>query len=86
MERKTLAPRKIINVKGKMHYNESNQSWGKIILKREIVDEFPQLKEKRSTFSYKLMFFRTHEELLNTIKKLNDKEVMPMIFWMYKEV
>lgn len=85
MERKALAPKKIIDVEGKLAYAEGFQSWNILRLKKEIVNEFPQLKEKRSNFSYKLIFCRNHEELLNHIKKLKNDSVMPMLMWMYKE-
>ena len=85
MERKVLTPKRIIDIDGKLAYAEGFQSWNLIRLKKEIVDEFPQLKEKRSNFSYKLIFCRNHEELLNHIKKLREEEVMPLLLWMYKE-
>lgn len=84
--KKPLSPKRIIDIDGKLAYSEGFQSWNLIRLKKEIVDEFPQLKEKRSAFSYRLMFFRTHEEILDTIKKLKNEEVMPMILWMYKDL
>ena len=54
-------------------------------LKKEIVEEFPALKEKRSKFSYRLMFCRSYEDLMKMIKELKDEEVMPLILWMYRE-
>ena len=36
---KTLSLRKIINVKGKIHYNESKQAWGNLLLKNELINE-----------------------------------------------
>ncbi|MBU2576243.1 MAG: hypothetical protein KKF50_00810 [Nanoarchaeota archaeon] len=54
-------------------------------IKKEIVEEFPALKEKRSSFGYRLMFCRTHEELMNIVKKLKNGSVMPLLLWMYKE-
>lgn len=48
-------------------------------------NEFPQLKEKRSKFSYKLVFHRTFEELLKEIKKLKNENVMPMLLWLGRE-
>jgi len=56
--RKPLAPRKVINVKGKVHYSESNQAWNVIQLRKEIIQEFPQLKEKRSKFAYKMVLHK----------------------------
>ena len=86
MESKPLIPRKIINVKGKIHYNESKQAWSNIKLKRELINEFPQLKEKRANFSYELMFCRTAEDFNKVIKELaENEEVMPMLMLLYKE-
>ncbi len=86
MENKPLTPRKIINVKGKIHYNESKQAWSNIKLKRELINEFPQLKEKRSNFSYELMFCRTSDDLNKALKELSKKgEIMPMLMFLYKE-
>ena len=73
MEKKLLIPRKIINVKRKIHYNESKQAWSNIKLKRELINEFPQLKEKRANFSYELMFCRTLEDLDKALKEMSKK-------------
>ena len=85
MQSKPLIPRKIINVKGKIHYNENRQAWSNLFLKNEIINEFPQLKEKRSKFGYEMLFFKNSEELNNALKKLKNEEVMPMLVWLYKE-
>jgi len=86
MEKKLLTPRKIINIKGKMHYNESRQAWSNILLKNGIIDEFPALKEKRSKFSYELMFCRTSEDLDKMIKELIKKgEAVPMLMLLYRD-
>ena len=85
MERKTLIPKKIINIFGKILYNENSQSWSKILFKKEFVDEFPQLKEKRSSFSYEMKYFRTKKEMLKAVKNLDEEEVMPVLVWLYRE-
>jgi len=79
-------PRKIINVKGKVHYSESNQAWNTIKLKTEFLNEFKQLKEKRSSFSYEMMFGRTEEEMVEAIKRIiKDKTLMPILMFLYKD-
>ena len=84
--RQPLAPRKIINVKGRVHYSESNQAWNTIKLKTEFLNEFQQLKEKRSKFSYEMMFGRTEEEMVEAIKKIiKDKTLMPVLMFLYKD-
>jgi len=86
MEKRPLSPRKIINVKGKLHYNESRQAWSNLLLKNELINEFPALKEKRSAFSYELMFCRTIEDLNKLIKKYaKNDEIVPLMLFLYKE-
>jgi len=72
-------------VEGKLAYAEGFQSWNLLRLKKEIVNEFPQLKEKRSAFSYKLAFFRSFEDFVSETKKLKNEEVMPMMLWLFRE-
>lgn len=86
MNKKPLTPRKIINVKGKMLYNESKQAWCNIKLKRELINEFPQLREKRSNFSYEMMFCRTADELKEILKKMEgDEEAMPIMMFLWRD-
>lgn len=87
MEKKQLTPRKVVDSEGKIAYSESAQAWNVIKLKKELFEEFPELKEKRSAFSYKLKFFRDKEELENAYKKFKGTKdkMMPMILWLYKE-
>jgi len=85
MDKRTLIPRTIIDVEGKLAYNEGFQAWNTIRLKKELFNEFPELKEKRSKFSYKMIYFRTYEELEKVIKKLKKSEIMPVLMWLFKE-
>jgi len=86
LSKKPLSPRKIINVKGKVHYSESGQAWNLIKLKSEFLNEFNQLKEKRSKFSYELVFGRTEEETIEALKEnMKNNKVTPVLMWIYKE-
>jgi len=87
MEKKTLSPRKIINVTGKLHYNESNQAWSNIKFKKELVDEFPQLKDKRASFSYEIFFYRDLIELEKTMNEIKKKkgDVLPLLMFFYQD-
>ena len=81
-----LQPRRVINVGRKVHYSESNQAWNTIKLKTEFLNEFSQLKEKRSKFSYEMIFGRTEEEMVEAIKKIiKDKTLMPVLMFLYKD-
>ncbi len=84
--RQPLNPRKVINVKGKVHYSESNQAWNLIKLKSEFINEFPQLMEKRSQFSYEMVFGRTEEEMVDALKQIiREGKIMPILMFLYKE-
>jgi hypothetical protein len=81
-----LQPRRVISVGGKVHYSESNQAWNTIKLKTEFLNEFKQLKEKRSKFSYEMIFGRTEKEMVEAIKKIiKDKTLMPVLMFLYKD-
>ena len=80
---KALVPRKIIEIEGKVHYNESFQAWNTLMLKKELFSEFPQLKEKRSKFGYKLAYCRDSKELEKEIN--SNKSGTLFILRIFKE-
>ena len=85
-EKQPLAPRKVINVNGKVYYNESFQAWNTLKLKKELFTEFPQLMEKRSKFSYKLAYHRDPEKFLTEMKEMiKSGKTMPLLIWLFKD-
>lgn len=87
MDAQTLRPRREkIELKGKLSYRESTGSWSVLRLGKELVSEFPQLKEKTSSFGYKLVFYHEYALLEKFIRKLKkDKEAVPILVWLVKE-
>ena len=87
MEKKPLTPRNFIDVEGKIIYSEGNQAWNIIKLKKEFLNEFHQLKEKRlKLFSYKMLYYRTYEEFEKVVKEIVKKKgVLPILMWLEKE-
>jgi len=83
----SLTPRTKIDSEGKIAYSESFQAWNTLKLKKELFSEFPQLKEKRSKFSYRLTHFRDSKEFEREIKLMvkNGEKIMPMLLRIYKE-
>ncbi|MFA4960246.1 MAG: hypothetical protein WC548_01135 [Candidatus Pacearchaeota archaeon] len=81
-----LMPRKVVKVNGKVHYSESNQAWNTIKLKSEFLNEFQQLKEKRSQFSYEMIFGRNEEEMVEALRQIiRGGRLMPILMFLYKE-
>jgi len=87
MEQKILQPsRRVIDIKGKIAYGDSSQSWSNIRLKKEIIDEFPVLKEKRAKFSYNMLFYRDYNELEKALRRMRRQKMpLPLLMFMIKE-
>ena len=84
---KLLSPRKgALNIVGTMTYSEGNQAWSVMRLKKELLHEFPQLKEKREQFLYKMIIHRSLEGLKNEIDRLDgfSEEVVPVLLFFGK--
>lgn len=88
METKVLQPTKTtLNIRGKISYRETEQAWNIIKLKKELLNEFSALKEKRSSFSYQMLFYRTYDELEMLVRKMKrEKSPLPLILFLQKEL
>ena len=87
MEEKVLRPqRNKLEIKGKLSYIESTHSWSLMSLRKPVIEEFPQLKERASKFGYKMTFCREYEELEKFLRKLKKEgEALPILVWLVKE-
>lgn len=77
---KPLTPRTKVEIEGNIHYSESFQAWNILKMKKELFSEFPELKEKRAKFSYKITYCRTKEELDKEIKEEKGPVLILRIF------
>lgn len=85
MATKILQPvRTTLKIKGKVAYREFEQAWNLIKLKKELIKEFPDLKEKRSNFSYEMIFYRTYDELEKIVRKMK-REKLPLPIFLFLE-
>ncbi len=86
MEEQILYPRKQeLKIKGRVSYRESYGAWNTIRFKKELISEFPMLKEKSSLFGYELIFYRTHKEFEKAFKKMKKSKLPPpLLLWFYK--
>jgi len=87
MEAQILRPqRNRLEIKGRLSYLESTHSWSLMNLRKAVIEEFPQLKERISAFTYKMVFYHEHEQLEKFIKKLKrEGEALPILVWLVKE-
>lgn len=79
-----LAPNQdSIKVSGKLFYNEG--SWNTIRLKKEVLHEFPQLREKDGNFTYNMTILKTVEELKKMIAEMEKNGTLPILMTFNKE-
>ena len=82
-----LTPRTKVESEGRIYYSESSQAWNVLKFKKELFLEFPQLKEKRSKFSYKIVCHRNPKEFEKEVAKIVGEggNIMPLMLWLYKD-
>lgn len=77
--------RKTIQVTGRLFYSESNQAFSFIRLQKPILQEFPQLKEKRESYGYTIILPSSYSNLKSIISTMErDKNIVPMIMFFFK--
>lgn len=72
----------IVVVKGKLFYSEGAQSWNVIRLRREVLHEFPELKEKSSSFGYKMIIPKSKQEAEKVLDI--EKNAVPILLFFNK--
>ena len=77
--------RESLRIKGKLSYSESDQAWNLLRLKKEILHEFPYLKNKQGEFIYLMKLHRSHEELRKELDSLQKSSVVPIILFIGQE-
>jgi len=75
-----------LEVKGIISYDNNARSWNTIRVRKEVITQFPQLKEKRSKFGYKMVFYKSYEELKKAVEKIiENKEPLPLFLYFIQE-
>jgi len=68
-----------------MSYSEGRRAWNLIRLKHDLLKEFPQLKERREKFGYKMVMHRSFEDLKKAIEKMEKKGNLPLVLFFGRE-
>ena len=72
-------------ITGSLFYSESDQAWSMIRFKKEILQKYPQLKEKRGSFCYKISIYQSNEELKKAISSIKDNESVPLLLFLCRK-
>lgn len=79
-----LEPKQTIQINGKLSYKESLGSWNVIQLQKEIIDLFPQLREKRGAFGYTMFYNRSSNEAKKILEELEKQGIVPIMLLLGK--
>ena len=79
-----LKPIQLMEVEGKISYSESDQSWNLIRLKREILQEYPQLRNKREKFGYTMIITKSEEDFQKAVSEMGDGTI-PILLMFNKD-
>jgi hypothetical protein len=87
MEEQILRPsRNEIKAKGNMYYQAEDHAWNLLRIKKEILNEFKQLKERMSKFTYNMLFYSEWNEFEKAMRKYRkDGLPPPIMIWFVKE-
>lgn len=87
MEEQILRPsRNEIRAKGKMYYQNEDHAWNLIRIRKEVLNEFKQLKERMSKFAYNMVFYSEWNEFEKSMRKARKEGLpTPLLIWFIKE-
>ena len=76
----------VSEIVGKVSYHDSDQAWNTIRLKKELLDKFPQLKEKQGKFCYKIKMCSSHKHLKKEINSLEKgSQGIPLLLFLCRK-
>jgi hypothetical protein len=78
--------KKAPEITGSLFYSESDQAWSMIRFKKEILQKFPQLKEKRGSFCYKIAIYSSNEDLKKAIGSMKNDESVPLLLFLCRKM
>jgi hypothetical protein len=87
MDEQILKPRRNkIEIRGDISYRESTHCWSLLNLRKGIIEQFPQLKERASPLGYKMILFQEYPDFFKEVEKIRkNKEVIPILMWLIKK-
>ena len=78
--------REVINLGGKMSYNDSAQAWNLIRLKEDFLKQLPKLKEKRANIFYKMIYHFSYDDIIKALKEMRENDEPLPILLLFEEM
>jgi hypothetical protein len=69
---------------GNVTYSETAHAWNTLRLHKQIVKEFPPLKDRMAKISFKIEFVRTLDNLKKKVDEIEkEKQGIPLLLYLY---
>ncbi len=76
----SLEPTNKIETKGRLAYHEAARAYNTIRLPRQLIDQFPELRNRLLKITFKIRFFRHYSDLKRCIWELEySNEIPPLL-------
>ena len=76
----------ILTTKGTLFYHESDRAWNTLRLKKEVLHEFPNLKNKENKCIYLMKLHRSYDSLKKDLEQFEKKtKTVPIILFLGNE-
>lgn len=76
----------VLDIEGNVIYSTNWGAWNTIRLRKDILDQFPQLKDRKLKIGYRLLFYKTYDELLSAVNRIKEKkEAIPILLYLYQQ-
>ena len=73
-------------VNGSIYYNDKDGYYNLLRLKKQILNEFMELNNKNVSPAYRMEIYRSGEQLLRRIEKLENEKRLPILLFFYTEI
>ena len=71
------------SITGKLSYHDASHAWCVLRIKKELLKEFPALRNRSLKFTYKITLFTSFRKVEEHLQKLKERgDIPPMLFWL----
>lgn len=75
----------VLKIDGKLVYHEGSRAWSKILMKKELIGVFKQLRDKQNFFGYTMEYPLSEEAKREFIEFLKNSDEWP-IFLRFRKI
>jgi len=75
----------IMEITGNLSYHDGARAWNTLRLKKHVLNEFSELKDRAAKVTYKMIYSTSVDNLIKLMQKVNEKEgALPILLFFEK--